>query len=60
MAEEVAEVGFTLLGLTSEVRVEEESVEVVIDEQLHFSVGTDGCVCSATMLVWAMLGKVEV
>ena len=57
MAEEVAEVGFTLLGLTSEVRVEEESVEVAIDEQLHFSVG---CVCSTTMLVWAMLGKVEV
>ena len=60
MAEEVAEVGFTLLGLTSEVRVEEESVEVAIDEQLHFSVGTYGCVCSTTMLVWAMLGKVEV
>ena len=60
MAEEVAEVGFTLLGLTSEVRVEEESVEVAIDEQLHFSVGTDCCVCSVTTLVWAMLGKVEV
>ena len=57
MAEEVAEVGFTLLGLTSEVRVEEESVEEAIDEQLHFSVG---CVCSTTMLVWAMLGKVDV